>query len=591
MSQKPPDPTNPSTLDVLLQKARNLQQSGRSAEAIQVYLQALASQPDNLDACYALGILYETQNQAQIAINYYFQALAIRYDFVPAHCALGILFHKLGNIAQAVGCYRQALSLNPDLAETQFNLGCAYQMQGRLDKAIEHYHQAIACKPDFVNAYANLGVAYKSLEQLDKATEQYQKALEIDPHCLQALCNLGLVEESRSHLTEAESYFRRALAIQSDYTEGVAGCALVLEKRGDYKGAYELLRPLVASEERAIGAITNFATVCIRLNKSAEAVPYLQNILKRSDLSADEYVLLLFKLANLHESLHQYESAFSIYQRANTLNAFPFEPTYWIEDIDSLISTFHTQGLPQFSRSTNASEVPVFIIGMPRSGTSLVEQILASHPEIFGSGELADMFECAANLPMGKYPSNCTSLTSEALDQISQRYLERLQKRSPEALRITDKLPLNYLHLGLIAMLFPKARIIHCRRDPLDTCISCYFQNFGTRLTFSNNLEHLGIAYKHYERLMAHWQTVLDLPIFEIHYEELIAEPEAVSRALVDFCGLDWDERCLRFYETNRFINTASYDQVRQPIYDRSVGRSRHYEKHLQVLKNALRGV
>ncbi len=590
MNRKPPNSSKPSKLEVLLQKARNLQQSGHLAEAMGCYNQVLALKADHLEACYGLGKLYEQQNQPQVAINWYFQALAIRYNFLPAHSALGLLFWQLGDIKKAISSYQQALFFDADSVETHFNLGCAYQVQGNLELAIQHYRKAIDLRPDFVDAHVNLGVLYKSLDQLEEAASLYRSALAIDPKCLQALCNFALIFETQGDLKTAEVYFRQALEVQADYEDAIAGCALLLEKRGDFLGAYNLLLPLVETEGCTVGTVINFASVCARLGRATEAIPYVQYTLNVPTLTANDCVLLLFKLGGLYESLGQYDDAFNAYQQANTLGAPNFQPERWVQDTDNLISAFSIESFARFAQTENQSELPIFIVGMPRSGTSLVEQILASHPLVFGGGELPDMFLCAQSLPLAQdnyFPFGLDEITAETWGDIASRYLEKLQARDPEALRISDKLPLNYLHVGLIAQLFPKAKIIHCRRDPLDTCLSCYFQNFGTRIPFSNKLEHLGLAYRQYERLMQHWQS-LNIPILEVQYESLIAEPERVSRTLVDFCGLDWDERCLRFYETKRFINTASYDQVRQPIYDRSVGRARHYEKHLHTLHKAL---
>jgi tetratricopeptide (TPR) repeat protein len=590
MDQKPPHSSKPSKTEVLLQKAHSLKQSGRLAEAMRFYNQVLALQSDNLEACYGMGKLYEQQNQPQAAINWYFQALAIRYNFLPAHSALGLLFLQLGDIKKAISSYQQALAFDANASETHFNLGCAYQVQGNLELAIQHYRKAIALKPDFVNAHVNLGVLYKSLDQLEEAASLYRSALAIDPQCLQVLCNFALIFEIQGDLATAELYFRKALAIQADYEDGIAGCALILEKRGDYLSAYHLLLPLVETGGSAVGSVINFASVCARLGRAMEAIPYVQYSLNAPALTANECVLLLFKLGDLYESLSQYDDAFSAYQQANTLSAPNFQPERWVQDTDNLISAFSVHSFSHFPKVKNPSELPIFIVGMPRSGTSLVEQILASHPQVFGGGELPDMFLCAQSLPIEQdkyFPFGLEEVSAETWEEIASRYLEKLQARAPKALRITDKLPLNYLHIGLIHQLFPKAKIIHCRRNPLDTCLSCYFQNFGTRIPFSSNLEHLGLAYRQYERLMNHWQS-LNIPILNVQYESLIAQPETVSRALVDFCSLEWDERCLRFYETKRFINTASYDQARQPIYERSIGRARHYEKHLQILRNLL---
>ena len=241
----------------------------------------------------------------------------------------------------------------------------------------------------------------------------------------------------------------------------------------------------------------------------------------------------------------------------------------------------------------NASELPVFIVGMPRSGTSLVEQILASHPQIAGAGELDDIANIAGDLSKAlateaRYPDCVSVLTPAVANKAAETYLERLRAMSDSAERVTDKAPLNFRHLGLIALLFRRSRIIHCVRNPLDTCLSCYFHDFGTRHAYSCDLNHLGLYYRDYRRLMTHWRDALGREIFEAVYEELTDDLEGQARKLVAFCGLEWDDACLKYHELPRVVGTASYDRVRGQVCGSSVGRWRHYNAHLEPLKEAL---
>ncbi len=261
--------------------------------------------------------------------------------------------------------------------------------------------------------------------------------------------------------------------------------------------------------------------------------------------------------------------------------------------IDRLIAAFTPERLQSLPRAQHDSKTPVFILGMPRSGTSLVEQILASHPQVHGAGELNNIMRLESGMPdlVGggkRFPDGLNKLTQEHVDELASHYLEHLAELSPDALRVTDKMPNNFLHLGTIQLLFPDARIIHCMRDPLDTCLSCYFQNFFAQHPYTNDLGHLGAYYNGYERLMAHWKQTLDLPIFDIRYEDLVENQETKSREMIEFIGLEWDEACLKFHENKRIGRTASYDQVRQPIYKGSVARWRNYESHLEPLRKAL---
>ena len=300
------------------------------------------------------------------------------------------------------------------------------------------------------------------------------------------------------------------------------------------------------------------------------------------DLNPRERALLLFELGHLYDHLGAYDTAFARFQTANRLRRPAFDRAGFARLIEGLIAA-GSDGV----QATNRSTVPVFIVGMPRSGTSLVEQILASHPAVFGAGELNDLPRLVAEISPG-YPGGLTELTAADLDRSAERHLARLASLGHGAERVTDKLPGNFLHLGIIARLFPGARIVHCLRDPLDTCLSCYFHDFGGIHPYAYDLGDLGFAYRQYECLMDHWRSTLPLPILEVRYEDLIADQEGMSRALVAFVGLDWRDECLQFHRTPRLVHTASYDQVRRPLYTSSVGRARHYYPHLGRLVEAL---
>jgi len=243
-------------------------------------------------------------------------------------------------------------------------------------------------------------------------------------------------------------------------------------------------------------------------------------------------------------------------------------------------------------RASIRSERPLFITGMPRSGTTLVEQILSSHPDVHGAGELADIGEMAESLParLGtqlQFPQCLSHVTTAHLDQLATGYLDTLERLSPDARRVTDKM-LGFIYLGLIELVLPGARIIHCVRDPMDTCLSGYFQDFSRSHPYSYDLHNLGVYYRSYQKIMHNWKNVLSLPIMEVQYEDMVTNQEVTSRKVIDFCGLEWDERCLDFHKNERFVGTASYNQVRRPMYKTSLGRWKKYEQFLEPLKKAL---
>jgi hypothetical protein len=305
-----------------------------------------------------------------------------------------------------------------------------------------------------------------------------------------------------------------------------------------------------------------------------------------------------FTLAGHWERSADYDRAFVHYRQANDLKrecyrqrAMAFDQDKHKDLIDRLIAFF----TPEFFQKTRHfgadTELPVFVVGMVRSGTSLVEQILASHPQASGAGELKDIDQLSLTLPErlggASYPDCLAQLDPLTAKTVAYAYLLRLAHDSGAAVRVVDKMPHNCLHLGLIAVLFPRARIIHCRRDPMDVCASAYFQNFKW-LPYAASMEDIAFYHRQYERLMAHWRRALPTPIHEVVYEEMVAHQEAVSRDLVRHCGLDWDDRCLAFYQSKRAVQTASKLQVRQPIYTRSVAGWKRFESHLQPLRDAL---
>ena len=230
---------------------------------------------------------------------------------------------------------------------------------------------------------------------------------------------------------------------------------------------------------------------------------------------------------------------------------------------------------------------------MPRSGTSLVEQIISSHPQVFGAGELQGINDIVSNMQSiigseKNYPECVTQAEQKDLTKFAKFYADQLNNLDPDALRITDKLPTNFFHIGLIQMLFPNARIIHCMRNPLDTCLSCYFQDFGGDYPWIYDLDNLALVYNEYIRIMHYWQHKLGVPIFNVRYEELVENQEMISKELINHIGLEWDDRCLKFHENRRFIWTASYNQVRQPMYKKSVSRWKNYEQKLSQVISVL---
>ena len=294
----------------------------------------------------------------------------------------------------------------------------------------------------------------------------------------------------------------------------------------------------------------------------------------------------------LYDKCGNYERAFECYREGNDLKRAHYEPATVERDVTARLEVFR-DGISQFPSSANESELPVFIIGMPRSGTSLVEQMLASHPEIHGAGELLEIGRVTKTFPdlsgQGRrWPRILEAADAATMTQIADRHLEMLRGLNPDAARITDKMPYNFYEVPLIRLLFPRARIIHCVRNAVDTCLSCYFQNFPASNGWPFDLKLIGFFYNQYRRIMRHWQETLGLPIMDVNYEELARDPEPSVRGMLEYCGMAWNEQCLRFHESDRVVNTASYRQVRRPVYTGSIERWRNYEQFLTPLLEEL---
>jgi len=442
---------------------------------------------------------------------------------------------------------------------TPYRLGLVLHAMGVPDKAVKHLESAVSLQPGFVDTYKILGVTLMKLGRRQEAREVYRKGRSLQPDSIDLM------------VCEAD----------------------LLEQEGEFDAALEQILPLMdrGVEHPGVGLV--FAHLCRHFQCCPEAVNYLEGLLKKSELSESNREEIHFALGKLYDTEGDYDSAFAHFRKANEIRPNRFNPQRHAATFTVLMEVFSAEFLAGKPRATIHSERPLFIVGMPRSGTSLVEQILASHPAVYGAGELGEMGGLVGELAAGRYgkrgyPDCFRGLTQKVLDRLAKKYLDRLEQLAPEAQCVTDKMPQNYQHLGLISMLFPGVRIIHCTRDPRDTCLSIYFQHFFENITFANNLEHLGRYYRQYERLMRHWQRVLDLPILEVPYESLVEDPEKWSRRLIEFTGLPWDERCLDFYKTRRTVATSSYDQVRRPIYKSSVGRWRHYKNYISPLIEAL---
>jgi tetratricopeptide (TPR) repeat protein len=429
---------------------------------------------------------------------------------------------------------------------------------------------------------------YQAIERCDEALKLDPENFEIRFYRTLSLADSGKYEEALAELSTLETESPGNLKL-------IGAHAGLLERLGEYESAHDMILPYLDDQNITGGIVNTFARLCHRFNECDQATRLVDMALAKPGLNRNLRRALLFTLGLLKDRQGDYEAAFACTHEANRLKPYQYNHAQYVDYVDRLLDTNITRlaAHPPTPVTRRYSVRPVFIVGMPRSGTSLVEQIIATHPQVYGGGERHAISSIVRNLPewLGvttEYPECLAALSPVAIEQILESYTQFTEGLPATTRVMTDKMPENFQHLVLIRMLFPDSRIIHCVRDPIDTCLSCYFQQFAGYHEYAYDLGDLGRHYREYQRLMKHYREGTDIPMLEVKYEELVSDTEKISRQMIEYCGLEWDERCLKYYESDRITRTASYSQVRQPIYTRSVGRWKNYAKHLQPLIDAL---
>ena len=485
----------------------------------------------------------------------------------------------------ALSLLLRVTELLPDDAEAHGNLGNAYRAAGRPEDAVRSHRRALDIDRAHAPAHNDLGTALLDLGRVDEATASFRRAVALKPHFALAHSNLGHVLTLQNQLDEAEACCRNALRLNPALTGAIVQWAEHEAARGRFATAEELLRRALQFEPEMPEAWAGLVRWTKLVEGDAAWLAAAQRIVALP-LPPRREMPLRFALGKYFDDLAQPETAFEHYRRANEL-ARATGPAY---DRDTVTSTINrliaSQGRHWLERHRGGSQRPprpVFIVGMPRSGTTLAEQILASHPAVFGAGELPFWGRAAAGYATAVAAGEGAPAV---LERHAEEYLDVLRGLSGEALRVIDKMPGNFLYLGLIHAALPEARIIHLRRDPLDTCLSMYCQHFGAGHAYANDLDDLAHHYAGYVRVMAHWRAVLPPGVLlEVSYEELVDDADRCSRQLLDFIGLPWDAACLDFHRNDRRVSTLSKWQARQRISGASVGRWRPYARFLGPLR------
>lgn len=554
---------------------------------------AMDKQLKNDTQRFSQAVALHQKGQLEEAFKLYKAVLADNPNHADAIHLVGVIYQQIGKAEAAIREIRRAIKIIPNNPVYHNNLGAAYLVLDNLKSAAEHFRKAMRIKPDYWDAVTNLADCCYRLSRFDEAIDAYQAALRINPNHLPSLRQVAMAQLNKGDFNSAEKSFHNLLEQAPEDLKSLAGMAILRSYQGQLEKAEELCKRILAIDPRNIDALIRLIT----LGRSAipdNAVEILETTAQDSALKKSDQVLLYDALAKAYDSQLQFDTAFHYYQRANQVRSRIKQNQFNLEDTQNRFATLIEVMTPAFFKArenfSSSSTTPIFIVGMPRSGTSLVEQILSSHSQVFGAGELDDIGKFAGifsqNKQSAEFKQALTAIDADMISQLAQAYLQRINSLSDHSPYVVDKMPQNFEHLWLIKLLFPNAKIIHCQRDPMDTCFSCYVTNFTKEHGYKHDLRTLGQYYKLYETLMAHWQQVFsEASIFNVPYESLVDDPENRVRDMLRYCELEWQDSCLEFYKTERVVRTASYMQVKRKMYRSSVGRWKHYEAHLLPLK------
>jgi tetratricopeptide (TPR) repeat protein len=565
----------------------------RFDEAIKLYEKTLALKPDHPEAHNNLAHSQQLLGRNDEALAHYEKALAIKPAYVEARNNFGALLQTLGRLSEAVPQYQAAIAARPDFTTAHKNLGNVLDALNRHEEAAIHFERALALHADDTEALIGLGNTFLKLERPDAAAAQFAKVRARNPASAEALNGLGSAAHMLGRTEEAINHYDMALTIRPNDSETHRNLGEAYLALGQLEKAHAAMETALALASRKAGYYWNLAN-SKRFTENDPHLAALEALNEQSgSLTEGEQIDLHFALGKAHSDLGAHVRSFHHLLSGNRLmrQCLSYNEAKVLGQFEEMRQSFTPSLMEKMQGSGDPSQAPVFIIGMPRSGTTLIEQIIASHPKVYGGGELREMAYLAE-----RFRGSCGIELSEdvlassggRLRRLGSDYVQAVRRLAPEAERITDKMPGNFLLAGLIHLALPNARIIHACRDVRDTAFSCFSLLFARGQPYSYDLSELGRYCRSYQKLMAHWHEVIPGVILDVHYEAVVEDLEQQARRVIAHCGLAWDSACLDFYRTQRSVRTASAAQVRQPIYRSSVGRWRLHERALQPLLEAL---
>jgi tetratricopeptide (TPR) repeat protein len=565
---------------------------GKKDAALASYDRALTVRPDHAETLSNRGVTLHELKRFEGALASYNLALKVRPDSAEVLSNRGRTLHELRLFEEALASYDRALVVRPDLAEALCNRGRTLHELNKFEDALASYARALAVRSDYVEALSNRGNTLHELKRYEEALASYDRALTIRPDYAEVLSNLGNTLRAQGRLGEAEAACRQAIKLKPNLAEAYSNLGLALVNLGRLADGRRALEQAVQLVPRNALYLLNLSDVRHFVAGDSYIVAMEELARNIVSLPVEQQIKLHFALAKTYDDVGRHNESFQQALAGSALKRkqIAYDETATLAGFEGIRQVFTSELIGGWQNVGNPSPVPVFIVGMARSGSTLVEQILASHPQVFGGGELK-YFEAAVQgirtTPGGSttFPEPVSGMTGEDYRDLGSRYLAGLERLTPGASHITDKMPTNFMFAGLIHLALPNAPIIHTIRDPLDTCLSCFSKLFAEGQNHTYDLAELGRYYRHYQALMAHWHRILPPGrILDVRYEDVVADLEGQARRIIAHCGLNWDPRCLAFHQTERPVLTASAAQVRQPIYNTAIGRWRVHEPVLGPL-------
>jgi Tfp pilus assembly protein PilF len=567
--------------------------AGDFNSAVKLCSECLREQPDNADVHRHLGQLHTMTGETLLAMRHARRACELAPDDPRACSDLGRVFAAQGRLEDAIRSFRTAIRIDPRYADGWHNLGTALKQTGEREPAFAALKNALLIDATRAETYLNLGNLLIASDQFEDAVECFERAARHDPKMAQARSRLAQELSKHGKVKRAETLFRQSLGLNPDHLEGWFGLGRTLEDLGEADSALACYLSVLQRRPGHPMALGHYLGLA-QGEVESEWLERARAALGDDSVKDEAKALIGYGLAKYHDrrgDCGDAAEAASLANAARRRKTGPLDREQLARRVDSIIQTYSAEFFTERRRFGLGTDQPVLIVGLPRSGTTLTEQILAAHPWLHGAGELPALSRVATQAlaePEDQPWQAALKLDRAKSQELAHEYLRALRDGASKGrLRISDKSPLNFFHLAFAATLFPGARVIHCRRDPRDNALSIWMENFNPDQRYATDFDDLAFYTAEYRRLMAHWRNVLPLPILDLQYEDTVADVEAQARRLLEFLDAPWDARCLDFHRSERAVQTPSRWQVREPIYTRSIGRWRAYAEYLPGITTA----